>query len=61
MLIFGILVIVIALVAEPYRMVRIQVALNPWLMSMGDGYQATLAIMAFARAVCSAVASATQP
>ena len=47
-LIFGILVIVIALVAEPYRMVRIQVALNPWADEYGDGYQATLAIMAFA-------------
>ena len=47
-LIFGILVIVIALVAEPYRMVRIQVALNHWADEYGDGYQATLAIMAFA-------------
>ena len=47
-IIFGILVIVIALGAEPYRMVRIQVALNPWADEYGDGYQATLAIMAFA-------------
>ena len=29
-------------------MVRIQVALNPWADEYGDGYQATLAIMAFA-------------
>ena len=44
----GVLVIAIALIAEPYRMVRIQVAWNPWADEYGDGYQATLAIMAFA-------------
>ena len=47
-ILIGIVVIVVALVAEPYRMVRIQVALNPWADEYGDGYQATLAIMAFA-------------
>lgn len=46
--IFGVLVIIIALIAKPYRMVRVQVALNPWADEYGDGYQATLAIMAFA-------------
>ena len=44
----GAVIIVIALVVEPYRMVRIQVLLNPWADEYGDGYQATLAIMAFA-------------
>ena len=46
--IFGVLVIIIALITKPYRMVRVQVALNPWADEYGDGYQATLAIMAFA-------------
>ena len=51
--IIGVIILVIvmsvfALVAEPYRMVRVQVALNPWADEYGDGYQATLAIMAFA-------------
>ena len=44
----GIAVIAIALIAEPYRMTRVQVAWNPWADEYGDGYQATLAIMAFA-------------
>lgn len=44
----GIVVIAIALIAEPYRMTRVQVAWNPWADEYGDGYQATLAIMAFA-------------
>lgn len=39
---------VLALILEPYRLTRIEVALNPWLDEYGDGYQATLAIMAFA-------------
>lgn len=42
------LVMVIALIAEPYRRVRFEVAWNPWADEYGDGYQATLAIMAFA-------------
>ncbi len=41
-------IMVAALITEPYRMVRVQVALNPWADEYGDGYQATLAIMAFA-------------
>ena len=40
--------IAIALIAEPYRMTRVEVAWNPWADEYGDGYQATLAIMAFA-------------
>ncbi|MFR7670619.1 MAG: FtsW/RodA/SpoVE family cell cycle protein [Collinsella sp.] len=44
----GIAVIAIALIAEPYRMTRVEVAWNPWADEYGDGYQATLAIMAFA-------------
>lgn len=42
------LVLVIALIVEPYRRVRFEVAWNPWADEYGDGYQATLAIMAFA-------------
>ncbi len=42
----GIAVIAIALIAEPYRMTRVEVAWNPWADEYGDGYQATLAIMA---------------
>ncbi|WP_373580097.1 putative lipid II flippase FtsW [Collinsella aerofaciens] len=42
------LVMVIALIAEPYRRVRFEVTWNPWADEYGDGYQATLAIMAFA-------------
>ena len=44
----GAVIIAVALVVEPYRMVRVQVVLNPWADEYGDGYQATLAIMAFA-------------
>ena len=43
-----VLVMVIALIAEPYRRVRFEVTWNPWADEYGDGYQATLAIMAFA-------------
>ncbi len=58
----GAVIIVIALVVELYRMVRIQVLLNPWADEYGDGYQATLAIMAFASGVgLLAAVSATQP
>ena len=39
---------VIAIVQEPYRLTRILVSLDPWSDPYGDGYQATLAIMAFA-------------
>lgn len=39
----------IVLVAfSPYRLARFQVALDPWKDPYGDGYQAALAIMAFA-------------
>ena len=38
----------IAAIAEPYRVMRMAVANNPWADEFGDGYQATLAIMAFA-------------
>lgn len=37
-----------ALVAQPYRIARFMVMLDPWQDAYGDGYQATLAIMAFA-------------
>ena len=60
-IIFGILVIVIALVAEPYRMVRIQVALNLGPTSMVTAIRPRLPSWPLPRAVCSAVASATQP
>lgn len=38
----------LAALAEPYRVMRMVVASNPWADEFGDGYQATLAIMAFA-------------
>ncbi len=38
----------IAIVSSPYRLNRFLIALNPWSDPWGDGYQATLAIMAFA-------------
>lgn len=37
-----------AIVAEPYRIARFMTMLDPWQDAYGDGYQATLAIMAFA-------------
>lgn len=37
-----------ALIAQPYRVARLMVAIDPWKDAYGDGYQATLAIMAFA-------------
>lgn len=37
-----------AIAAKPYRLARLMVALDPWKDAYGDGYQATLAIMAFA-------------
>ncbi len=37
-----------ALVAQPYRIARLMVMLDPWQDAYGNGYQATLAIMAFA-------------
>ena len=40
--------VVVAIVAEPYRLTRFLVMLDPWSDPYGDGYQATLAIMAFA-------------
>ena len=43
-----VLLVVVAVVQEPYRLTRILVALDPWSDPYGDGYQATLAIMAFA-------------
>ena len=47
----GILLLIAAAVAvaiAPYRIQRFLVALDPWSDPYGDGYQATLAIMAFA-------------
>lgn len=38
----------LAFAAEPYRVTRMLVAGDPWADEFGDGYQATLAIMAFA-------------
>lgn len=45
---FVVILCVIAAIAQPYRIMRLQVALHPWEDEFGDGYQATLAIMAFA-------------
>ena len=39
---------VVMLVIAPYRMERLLVSLDPWSDPYGSGYQATLAIMAFA-------------
>ena len=39
---------VVAVIQEPYRLTRILVAFDPWSDPYGDGYQATLAIMTFA-------------
>ena len=38
----------LAALLEPYRVMRMLIATNPWADEFGDGYQATLAIMAFA-------------
>lgn len=38
----------VAILAEPYRLERLQVVLDPWSDPYDAGYQATLAIMAFA-------------
>lgn len=37
-----------AIAMEPYRLARFMTMLDPWQDAYGDGYQATLAIMAFA-------------
>lgn len=37
-----------AIIAKPYRLARLMVIFDPWKDAYGDGYQATLAIMAFA-------------
>ena len=42
------LLCLLALAVEPYRITRLLVAGDPWADEFGDGYQATLAIMAFA-------------
>ena len=60
-ILIGIVVIVVALVAEPYRMVRIQVALNPWADEYGDGYQLRSPLWRLPRADCADAVSATQP
>ena len=39
---------VLAMIAAPYRLQRFLVTMDPWADPYGDGYQATLAIMAFA-------------
>lgn len=48
-------------IASPYRFARLLVFLDPWSDPYGDGYQATLAIMAFASGARSGAASATPP
>lgn len=40
--------VILMIVTSPYRLARISVYLDPWSDPYGDGYQATLAIMAFA-------------
>lgn len=47
-LVVGLAVVALAIVSEPYRLVRLKVLLDPWSDPYGDGFQATLAIMAFA-------------
>ncbi|MBY4796935.1 putative lipid II flippase FtsW [Collinsella sp. AGMB00827] len=48
-LVIGIVAIgAVVIVAEPYRFERLLVVWNPWADPYGSGYQATLAIMAFA-------------
>ena len=44
----GLLLVVLAILVAPYRMERLLVMLDPWQDPYGSGYQATLAIMAFA-------------
>ena len=49
MVLGGLAVVAVLLVIQkPYRLTRILVALDPWSDPYGSGYQATLAIMAFA-------------
>ena len=43
-----VIAVVAALIAQPYRIARFMVMIDPWRDAYGDGYQATLAIMAFA-------------
>ena len=40
--------VIVAFVAQPYRMMRFFLVGDPWADEFGDGYQTTLAIMAFA-------------
>ena len=47
-LVLGILGAALVIASAPYRLRRFLVAWNPWADPFGDGYQATLAIMAFA-------------
>ncbi|QWT18042.1 putative lipid II flippase FtsW [Collinsella sp. zg1085] len=42
------LAFVVFVLIEPYRLTRFMVSLDPWADPFGTGYQATLAIMAFA-------------
>ncbi|MBE6470016.1 MAG: putative lipid II flippase FtsW [Coriobacteriaceae bacterium] len=44
----AVLLLVLLVLAEPYRLTRFIVARDPWADPYGTGYQATLAIMAFA-------------
>lgn len=44
----GAAALVLLVIAEPYRLTRFLVASDPWADPYGAGYQATLAIMAFA-------------
>ena len=57
----GIAVIAIALIAEPYRMTRVEVAWNPWADEYGDGYQPRLPLWRLPRAACSVAVSVTPP
>lgn len=57
----GAVIIVIALVVEPYRMVRIQVLLNLGQMNMETGIRQRSPLWRLLRADCSAAVSATQP
>lgn len=48
LLFIGVAALGVLFLLEPYRLARFQVLLDPWADPYGDGYQATLGIIAFA-------------